>query len=178
MGTLHIKAQGGVALASETQKVILTTAPNRIRKWSPTLLLTGRYPGCLRRSDGMRNFLDSMAVDRKDRLSACMDYKDEQWCRRRRRSRLSQTFPPTLILRHHRRRVSVDSSSIDMHIELTDYLKDFTIPLPAFIFRQYIAPKPHNPLPLPPTPWHILPTFPFLSVDNFQLLESSLEIIS
>jgi hypothetical protein len=42
---------------------MVTTAPNRIRKWSPTLLLTGRYPGCLRRSDGMRNFLDSMAVD-------------------------------------------------------------------------------------------------------------------
>jgi hypothetical protein len=40
-----------------------TTTPNRIRKWSPTLLLTGRYPGCLRRSDGMRNFLDSMVVD-------------------------------------------------------------------------------------------------------------------
>ena len=42
-----------------------TTTPNRIRKWSPTLLLTGRYPGCLRRSDGMRNFLDSMVVDEK-----------------------------------------------------------------------------------------------------------------
>jgi hypothetical protein len=40
-----------------------TTTPNRIRKWSPTLLLTGRYPGYLRRSDGMRSFLDSMVVD-------------------------------------------------------------------------------------------------------------------
>ena len=44
-----------------------TTAPDRIRKWSPTLLLTGRYPGYLRRSDGMRSFLGSMAVD-KERL--------------------------------------------------------------------------------------------------------------
>ena len=41
-----------------------TTAPDRIRKWSPTLLLTGRYPGYLRRSDGMRSFLGSMAVDK------------------------------------------------------------------------------------------------------------------
>ena len=40
-----------------------TTTPDRIRKWSPTLLLTGRYPGYLRRSDGMRSFLDSMVVD-------------------------------------------------------------------------------------------------------------------
>jgi hypothetical protein len=47
-----------------------TTTPNRIRKWSPTLLLTGRYPGCLRRSDGMRNFLDSMVVD-EDRCVNC-----------------------------------------------------------------------------------------------------------
>jgi hypothetical protein len=46
------------------QKKDETTTPNRIRKWSPTLLLTGRYPGCLRRSDGMRNFLDSMVVDK------------------------------------------------------------------------------------------------------------------
>ena len=45
------------------QKVNETTTPNRIRKWSPTLLLTGRYPGYLRRSDGMRSFLDSMVVD-------------------------------------------------------------------------------------------------------------------
>ena len=45
------------------KKKLRTTTPNRIRKWSPTLLLTGRYPGCLRRSDGMRNFLDSMVVD-------------------------------------------------------------------------------------------------------------------
>jgi hypothetical protein len=33
---------------------MVTTAPNRIRKWSPTLLLTGRYPGCLRRFRYMR----------------------------------------------------------------------------------------------------------------------------
>ena len=51
-------------------KRIKTTAPNRIRKWSPTLLLTGRYPGYLRRSDGMRSFLDSMAVDEKGVLGS------------------------------------------------------------------------------------------------------------
>jgi hypothetical protein len=45
-----------------------TTTPNRIRKWSPTLLLTGRYPGYLRRSDGMRSFLDSMVVDESCKL--------------------------------------------------------------------------------------------------------------
>ena len=49
--------------SSAPEKRDLTTTPNRIRKWSPTLLLTGRYPGCLRRSDGMRNFVDSMVVD-------------------------------------------------------------------------------------------------------------------
>jgi hypothetical protein len=45
---------------SEGQKRIVTTAPDRIRKWSPTLLLAGQY---MRRSDGMRSFLGSMAVD-------------------------------------------------------------------------------------------------------------------
>ena len=42
-----------------------TTAPDRIRKSSPTLLLAGRYPVYLRRADGMRSFLDSVAVDVK-----------------------------------------------------------------------------------------------------------------
>ena len=55
-------------------KKMLTTTPNRIRKWSPTLLLTGRYPGCLRRSDGMRNFLDSMVVDRNGLKFGIMNY--------------------------------------------------------------------------------------------------------
>ena len=50
----------------------LTTTPNRIRKWSPTLLLTGRYPAYLRRSDGMRSFLDSMVVDEKGRSGTHM----------------------------------------------------------------------------------------------------------
>lgn len=52
-----------------------TTTPNRIRKWSPTLLLTGRYPGCLRRSDGMRNFLDSMVVDEWRRIGGFINSK-------------------------------------------------------------------------------------------------------
>ena len=60
--------RGSDADADEIQiqskpKINGTTTPNRIRKWSPTLLLTGRYPGYLRRSDGMRSFLDSMVVD-------------------------------------------------------------------------------------------------------------------
>ena len=50
-------------IPGQGQKGIVTTAPDRIRKWSPTLLLAGRYPGYLRRSDGMRSFLGSMAVD-------------------------------------------------------------------------------------------------------------------
>ena len=41
---------------------IKTTAP-RIPRWSPTLVLTERYHTYLRRSDGMRSFRDSMAVD-------------------------------------------------------------------------------------------------------------------
>ena len=45
------------------EKVNPTTAPDRIRKSSPTLLLAGRYPAHLRRADGMRSFLDPVAVD-------------------------------------------------------------------------------------------------------------------
>jgi hypothetical protein len=40
-----------------------TTAPDRIRESSPTSLLAGRFPAYLRRSDGMRSFLESVAVD-------------------------------------------------------------------------------------------------------------------
>jgi hypothetical protein len=68
MAVQEISSNPSEPSTPEGQKRIVTTAPDRIRKWSPTWLLTGRYPGYLRRSDGMRSFLGSMAVDTDKRF--------------------------------------------------------------------------------------------------------------
>ena len=46
-----------------SDRKIKTTAP-RIPMWSPTMVLTRRHSGLLRRSDGMRCFQSPMAVDK------------------------------------------------------------------------------------------------------------------
>ena len=40
-----------------------TAAPDRTRESFPTSLLAGRYPDYLRKSDGMRSFVDSTTAD-------------------------------------------------------------------------------------------------------------------